>query len=124
MNATIFFTWNWRVLLGITALLVCAGCHSPKGATRTERNLANLKARAEKGDLSTQFELGEIYADGDGVPRNDEEAFNWYRAAAEQGHALAQYKLGLMYKEGRGVTKDYVEAYMWLDLAAGRGNAD
>ena len=43
---------------------------------------------AEQGDVSAQYNLGIIYANGRGVPENDAEAVKWYSKAAEQGDAL------------------------------------
>ena len=64
--------------------------------------------------------LGDMYRDGDGVPKDDAEAVRWYRLAAEQGHARAAYNLGLMYETGEGVPQDYVRAHMWYKLAGSR----
>lgn len=44
--------------------------------------------------------LGDIYANGRGVPQNNTEAVTWLRRAAEQGHAVAQNNLGDMYENG------------------------
>ena len=63
-----------------------------------------------------------MYADGEGVPEDDEEAVWWYRLAAEQGYASAQTILGLMYANGEGVPEDLVLAYMWYNLSAAQGN--
>ncbi len=65
--------------------------------------VAELLALAEQGSAKAQFNLGLMYADGEGVSQNDAEAVNWYRKAAEQGLADAQYNLGVMYDNGRGV---------------------
>ena len=51
----------------------------------------------EQGDATSQFNLGSIYHNGDGIPRDTVEAAHWYRMAAEQGHANAQHNLGFMY---------------------------
>ena len=59
---------------------------------------------AEQGDASAQFNLGNMYANGEGVPQDDAEAVRWYRLAAEQGNAGAQLNLGNMYANGRGRT--------------------
>lgn len=67
-----------------------------------------------------QYNLGVMYARGDGVARDDAEAARWYREAAVRGHARAQYNLGNIHFEGHGVTQDYVQAHMWLSLAASR----
>ena len=68
-----------------------------------------------------QFNLGVIYATGQGAPEDDAEAVFWLRKAAEQGHVVAQYNLGQMYANGDGVPEDRVEAYAWLVLSATLG---
>ena len=55
---------------------------------------------AEVGDANAQFNLGAMYANGEGVSKDDAEAVKWYRLAAAQGHAKAQYILGVMYVTG------------------------
>ena len=76
---------------------------------------------AEQGHAEAQNNLGVIYANGRGVPRDDAEAVKWYRKAGEQGNAVAQFNLGVSYKTGWGVPQDYVSAHMWLNLAAAAG---
>ena len=71
-----------------------------------------------------QFNLGIMYANGEGVLKDDAEAVKWYRLAAEQGHANAQYNLGVMYDNGIGVLKDDAEAVKWYRLAAEQGYAN
>ena len=41
-------------------------------------------------DATAQFNLGDMYEFGQGVPQDYEEAVNWYRLAADQGNATAQ----------------------------------
>ena len=43
------------------------------------------KKAAEQGDAEAQYNLGVMYANGDGLPEDDAEAVRWYRMAAEQG---------------------------------------
>ena len=76
---------------------------------------------AEQGHADAQNNLGVIYANGRGVPRDDVEAVKWWRRAGEQGNAMAQFNLGVSYKTGWGVPRDYVSAHMWLNLAAEAG---
>ena len=78
---------------------------------------------AEQGVASAQFELGLMYAEGEGVPEDDAEALRWCRLAAEQGYAPAQHYLGHMYYNGEGVPKDDAEALRWYRLAAEQGYA-
>ena len=70
-----------------------------------------------------QFNLGALYAIGQGVPRDGAEAVAWYREAADQGLAAAQVNLGVMYQEGEGVPQDAVQAVAWYRKAADQGHA-
>ncbi len=63
-----------------------------------------------------------MYADGRGVPKDDQQAVAWFRKAAEQGHAGAQLNLGVMYYNGQGVPKDEQMAYFWWLLASAQGH--
>jgi TPR repeat protein len=85
--------------------------------------VGGLISCAETGHAPDQYNLGVIYAEGNGVPEDYGEAVRWYRLAAEQGHASAQNNLGLMYTEGNGVPEDDAEAVRWYRLAAEQGDA-
>ena len=85
--------------------------------------IEQLRLAAEQGDASAQFNLGFMYATGEGVPQDYQEALKWYRLAAEQGHAQAQYNLGFMYADGRGVLKDRILAHIWFNIAGANGHA-
>src|SRR5512142_791899 len=61
---------------------------------------------AEAGDPHAQYNLGLLYARGQGVAQNYQQAVSWYRKAAEQGVAAAQYNLGVIYANGQGVAAD------------------
>jgi TPR repeat protein len=45
---------------------------------------------AEAGDVKAQYNLGEMYALGRGVPQDHDESVKWNRLSAEQGYAMAQ----------------------------------
>ena len=77
---------------------------------------------AEQGDADAQFNLGVMYANGEGVAEDDKQAVYWYTKAAEQGIASAQFNLGVMYANGEGVAEDYVMAHMWWNIAATNGH--
>lgn len=47
-----------------------------------------------------------MYADGEGVDKDEKRAVELFTITAEQGNAVAQYNLGVMYEHGRGVDKD------------------
>ena len=73
---------------------------------------------AEQGFAAAQYNLGLMYANGQGVHQDDAQAVQWYRKAAEQGYAQAQYNLGVRYDNGRGVRQDYTQAVQWYRKAA------
>ena len=54
---------------------------------------------AERGNTDAQFNLGQMYYYGRGVPRDYKTAVKWYRLAAKQGYAKAQKNLGILEKE-------------------------
>ena len=103
------------------------GADFQKGLDAVQRGdyttaLREWKPLAEQGVAFAQYNLGEMYANGQGVPQNYKTAVKWYRLAAKQGIAVAQYNLGTMYDKGQGVLQDYVRAYMWFNIAASSGN--
>lgn len=80
-------------------------------------DLAEMKTKAEAGDVNAQTNLGSIYYSEQNYP----EAVKWLRKAAEQGDAQAQYNLAVCYYEGKGVPKDNIEIVIWLRKAAEQG---
>ena len=71
--------------------------------------------------INAQYNLGVMYANGRGVPKDDETAVKWYTLAAKQGLTSAQYNLGFAYYNGEGVPKHFVHASMWWHIAASSG---
>ena len=69
-----------------------------------------------------QFNLGTLYFNGEGVPKDNRHALRWFRLAADQEEAVAQTKIAIMYDDGRGVPHDIVQAYKWYSLAATNGD--
>ena len=86
-----------------------------------EKKLADLMKRAERGEAEAQFNLGQMYRKGEGVPMDAAKAVEWFQKAAEQGNADAQSNLGSMYDEGEGVSKDAAKAVEWWQKAAAQG---
>ncbi|MBV9348316.1 MAG: sel1 repeat family protein [Pseudolabrys sp.] len=48
----------------------------------TKKALTSLECAAEKGHALAQWKLGRMYAEGDGVPKNDLRAFEYFRSIA------------------------------------------
>ncbi len=72
---------------------------------------------AEAGDADAQFNLGQAYKLGRGVPADPTQAEQWYGKAAAQGHYQAEENYGLtLFQNGKRA-----EAAPWLEKAAMRG---
>ena len=88
-----------------------------------EVNIEAWKVAANHGNAKAQFNLGVCYEDGEGVPRDMQQAVKYYTLAADQGFAPAQCNLGYCYKHGKGVPQDMQQAVKYYTLAADQGNA-
>ena len=58
--------------------------------------VAEWRPLALAGDADAQFNLGQAYKLGRGVPSDLTQAEDWYRRAAKQGHLQAEDNLGLI----------------------------
>lgn len=79
---------------------------------------------AEQGHAGAQFNLGLLYAEGQGVPQDFAKAVEWFTKAAEQGNVDAQNNLGVMYLVGEGVPKNTDKAIEWFKKAEKQGNEE
>ena len=104
-------------------LLFLATFSSAYAGSCWDGDVADCKVKAEQGDATAQYNLGVMYANGEGVIQDYKQSVNWYRKAAEQGDADAQFNLGVLYSKGQGVIQDYKEAVKWFRLSAEQGNA-
>jgi hypothetical protein len=84
------------------------------------RSASILLPLAEQGVAAAQAYVGDMYANGRGLPQNFFEAARWLRRAADQGEPSGQFLLGRSYDRGLGVKQDFLEAEMWFILAAAR----
>lgn len=95
----------------------------PKDLTRAAHYM-RLCADGEDADGYCAFTLAGMHAEGEGLPRDHEEAARRMHDAAAREFDLAMYWLGEMYAAGRGVPKDPVLAYVWLNLWMSRSGHD
>ncbi|MBI1216253.1 MAG: hypothetical protein GC185_10610 [Alphaproteobacteria bacterium] len=81
---------------------------------------------AAKDDMLAQYELGETYFTGDGVPTDYPKAKAWFLKAAEKGHGPSALRLGFLCAEAhyKGVTVDDAAAERWFTLAAEQDTGD
>ena len=57
------------------------------------KRLYRFSENADLNDSTLQYYLGEMYAGGFGVAKDESEAVKWYRKSAEQGHERAKEAL-------------------------------
>ena len=81
-----------------------------------------LLKKANNNDISALNTIARYYAHGQGVQKDDEKAFYYYKKAAELGDARAQNSLGTFYLYGRGVEEDTDLAVQWYKKAAAQKN--
>ena len=86
--------------------------------------VVQYRKAAEQSYAPAQNALGVIYQNGQGVPKDDQQAIAWYRKAADQGLAAGEVNLGDMYLNGRGVAQDDAQALAWFRKAADQGFKD
>ena len=115
------------LVLSIVCLAAPAWADFKAGADAYQRGdyataLREWQPLAEQGQALAQYNLGLLYANGQGVSKDDAQAQQWYEKAAAQGHADAQVNLGILYDYGRGVEQDYKKAVYWYRLSAKQGN--
>ena len=72
-----------------------------------ETALREFQPLAEQGNISAQFNLGQMYKRGQGVPKDYKTAVKWFKLAAEQGDLLAQANLGWIHYKGIGVSQNH-----------------
>ena len=66
--------------------------------------------------------LGELYAEGLGVPQDDRRAAEWYRLAAARGDSNAMFALAMFALNGRAGPRDRDASTRWLAAAAKLGH--
>jgi hypothetical protein len=110
-------------LLGAGAVASAAPGDVKAGVDRWMRGdyagaIAQWRPLAEAGNADAQFNMGQAYKLGRGVPADARLAQSWYQKAAQQGHEQAQVNVGLLlYNGGRRQ-----EALPWIRKAVELGD--
>jgi hypothetical protein len=91
---------------------------NPKAAFDLFTQAANLNS--DEG----YFNLGYLYQNGVGLPKDSSKAISNYMQAANLGNVLAMNNLAYMYENGTGVPQSYKEALNWYMLSAAKGDAN
>lgn len=89
-----------------------------------EEALKYLQPAADAGDPGAMYVLGQMYASGRGIAKDEKAASALFLKAAELGDANAQQSLGSALMLGEGIEQDMVEALKWFIISARAGNKD
>ncbi len=73
---------------------------------------------SENTDNRAMLVIGIMYANGDGVKKDQKESFEWFEKSANAGNEHAWIKLGNIYAS----KEDYKKAFKWFQKAANVGN--
>ena len=76
---------------------------------------------AEKGDVFSMIELGNMFWNGEVVKKDEAKAYTWYLKAAEAGDSQGQWNAGCMNENGIGTAVDIAAAEKWYFAAAEQG---
>jgi hypothetical protein len=69
------------------------------------------------GNADAQYNLGRLYLDGAGAPRDPKNAVRWLGLAAQKNQHQAQAVLGQMMFNGDRMQRQAARGLMWLTLA-------
>ncbi|MDE6790994.1 MAG: hypothetical protein K2J61_04655 [Clostridia bacterium] len=75
------------------------------------------RAFGHGGDLAACY-VGEMYLNGEGVPKDEYQAFEWFKKSFEAGSIVGTYHYGKCYMEGIGVEQDKKEGIRLYTKAA------
>jgi TPR repeat protein len=81
-----------------------------------------FKLLADRGDKESQYLLGLLYEEGQGLARDDVEAAYWYARSAGQGFIDAYFALGQLFAQRKGERQDRMAAHHWFSLAKEYGH--
>jgi len=80
------------------------------------------KSLAFQGNTKAMVHLGDMFAKGEGVKHNSQNAFALFLCAAKDGDSDGMCKLARMYQTGDGIRQNFKKAFYYYDKAARLGN--
>jgi len=128
--------------------------NNPTIKTQASQKYFYAKRAALQGNAQAQYDLGLMYATGDGVEKNEALALTWFTRASEnnfakrvnvqrvvkptvtsqkvifakraaaKGNVQAQFDLGMMYLKGDGVRKNEQLAFTYFHKAARKNHVE
>jgi uncharacterized protein len=87
-------------------------------AKDSQRSVALLMHAATYfADAQAQYEIGQLYLNGESLGQSALQGARWLSLAARKGHVAAQATLGDLLFNGEGLEAQPVEGLMWLTIA-------
>ena len=87
------------------------------------KEVDETRSKAVNGDLGAMCDLGGWYYYGtNGLVKNFEIAYSWFKKAADLGHARSKANVGFMQYLGRGVKQNIAEGALHLGMTAEMGS--
>lgn len=110
--------WAKLTCLIMVAVMALGAC------SKADEMHKEFSTKANNGDAESQYQLGRMYFEANGVDQSDKTGEFWVRKAAEQGHAQAQSDMGELYATGQllVIRKNVVEADKWFILSSRQGH--
>ena len=102
-----------KYLAGVLAaalMAVPAGAEEPRELSAADMALGFYQPLAEEGSPYAQLVIGEMYLDGNGVPRDYVQAYAWFYVSADQGVDEALPLLDKAWRELSTEQQDQAEA--------------
>lgn len=88
------------------------------------KNLQLLLPFVEKGDAAAEYEIGNIYLQGQEVQKDISKGITWLKRSASRKYSKAAHALALLYLKGNGISIDEKQGIKWLKVAAAEGDKD
>lgn len=87
------------------------------------RALREYERAASRGYAKALHRIAYMYADGLGLPKDNEKILEYLKRSADDGYVLAQYDYALVFLNGKfRQSRDYAKAYKYLLMAAEQGH--
>jgi len=89
---------------------------------RYDEGIKLLTKAARQDHPLAQARLGALYAEGRGIPANQDKAFHWFQKAADQENVDGLAGVGIAYLTGAGVPLNYKKSAAAFEKAARLGH--
>ena len=87
--------------------------------SKYKKAMESFLIASNNDDNRAMLVIGIMYANGDGVQKDKEKSFEWFKKAANTGNLHAFNKLGNIY----ATEEDYAKAFKWFKKAADVGDS-